>query len=136
MNAIEQIREMLYDEIECIANENKLTSSTLDVIDKLTHSLKSIDTIMAMEEYDNDYSQRGSRYNDGYSYSVGSRAGRTTRNVMRGNSRDNSGYRMNKSGQDGKEKMKEKLEDYLDETNSDKIRETVKKLIEQLDSEE
>lgn len=70
MKSMEDLRMMLCDELDNIAEQGEITSSSLDIIDKLTHSIKSIDTIMAMEEagYSNDrgYS-RGHYYDDGYS---------------------------------------------------------------------
>lgn len=50
----------LDDTIDSIMRENKMSMTDLEVIDKLTHSLKSVITTMAME--DSGYS-----YNTGYS---------------------------------------------------------------------
>ena len=55
MRYMEEIKEMLCDELERIAKKGELSSSTLDTIDKLTHSVKSITTILAMEGYDSSY---------------------------------------------------------------------------------
>ena len=60
MKKLEEIREMLCDELDKIAERGELSAGSLDMVDKLTHSIKSIDTIMAMHGYSNDY-----RYNDG-----------------------------------------------------------------------
>lgn len=57
--ALRKIKEMLCNELEDIS-ANKLTVSSLDTIDKLTHSLKSIETIMAMK--DSGYSNAGPYY--------------------------------------------------------------------------
>ena len=77
-----KLREMLMKELKEVTDKGELTAGSLDVIDKLTHSIKSIDTIMAMEgsshdgySYDDGYSRRGrkrdsmGRYSrdDGYS---------------------------------------------------------------------
>ena len=65
MHGLEKIRSMLMEEIEKCSNKNEITSSSLENIDKLTHAVKNIDTIMAMEEsgYSNGYSNEGS-YDD------------------------------------------------------------------------
>ena len=58
---MEELRKMLCAELEKITKKGELSAGRLDVVDKLTHSIKSIDTIMAME--DAGYSNEG-----GYSY--------------------------------------------------------------------
>lgn len=64
---MEKLRDMLCDELEKITKKGELSTGSLDVIDKLTHSIKSIDTIMAMEgsSYENRR-DRGGSYNYGY----------------------------------------------------------------------
>lgn len=64
MHKMEELRDMLCEELEKITKKGELSAGSLDVIDKLTHSIKSIDTIMAMEDsgYSNEY---------GYSYARG-----------------------------------------------------------------
>lgn len=58
---MEELRKMLCAELEKITKKGELSAGSLDVVDKLTHSIKSIDTIMAME--DAGYSNES-----GYSY--------------------------------------------------------------------
>ncbi len=73
---MEELRKMLCAELEKITKKGELSAGSLDVVDKLTHSIKSIDTIMAME--DAGYSNEG-----GYSYARGQRRdsmGRYSRN--------------------------------------------------------
>lgn len=67
MKALYDLRGMICDEIDKMAKKGKIAStSELDLIDKLTHSLKSVDTILAMDEAQNDgYS------GDGYSEARG-----------------------------------------------------------------
>ena len=45
-------------------------------------------------------------------------------------------YRGRYSREDNKEKILEKLEDYMDSTNSEKVRDSIKKVMEQINSEE
>lgn len=45
----EVLKEMLCEELSAIADSGEMTVGDLEVIDKLTHSIKSIVTIMAME---------------------------------------------------------------------------------------
>lgn len=84
----------------------KLSTGDIDYVDKLTHSLKSVKAVMAMEEaaddMDDNYSERYSRgydrgsyrgsYNDGGSYAMGRGRGRyANRDAMGRYSRDD-GY--------------------------------------------
>lgn len=95
MKHVEQIRDMLCDELDEIAKKGQLTADSLDAVDMITHSIKSIDTILAMEEsgYSNGYSGRYPMrsYDDGYSrrgsYARG-RRGNVRRDSMGRYSRD------------------------------------------------
>lgn len=84
MHKMEELKEMLCDELEEITSEGKLTAGDLDTVDKLTHSIKSIETIMAMGGYSNTYYRdndgrnsyarrrdRMGRYSRGRNYSYG-----------------------------------------------------------------
>lgn len=75
---MDKLRDMLCEELEKITKKGELSTGSLDVVDKLTHSIKSIDTIMAMEgsSYENrrgiggnSREDRGGSYN--YSYERG-----------------------------------------------------------------
>ena len=97
MHKLEELREMLMKELEECTKKG-LSSNSLDIIDKLTHSIKSIDTIMAMGDYSQDSGnsyrrsyRRGrdsmGRYSrDGGSYGDGSYA---RNSYEQGYSRDN-----------------------------------------------
>lgn len=85
MKHIMQIRDMLCDELDDIAKKGQLTADSLDAVDMLTHSIKSIDTILAMEEsgYSNDYKYypRDDGYSRRGSYARG-RRGNVRRDSM------------------------------------------------------
>lgn len=138
MNVLEDIRNMLYNELECVAEMGQISNgSTLEVIDKLTHSLKSIDTIIAMNGYDEpDYSQRSNaRGNMRYSYASNSYRNNAGNDMRGGSYRSNGRYRSRYSREDEREKIVEKLEDYMESTNSDKVKDAIKKVIEQMESD-
>lgn len=72
---MEELRDMLCEELQKITKKGELSAGSLDIVDKLTHSIKSIDTIMAMEgsSYENrrgmggnSREDRGGSYNYGY----------------------------------------------------------------------
>ena len=106
MQKMEELREMLCEELDKITKKGELSTGSLDVIDKLTHSIKSIDTIMAME--DAGYSNES-----GYSYARG-RGGNARRDSMGRYSRDdrmygNNSYNRNYSRRDAKEELATEL---------------------------
>lgn len=88
MHSLEKIRDLLMEELDSCAKKDSLSVSSLDTIDKLTHAIKSIDTITAMEEsgYSNDYSGRS------YARGGGSYARRNSRGRYSRNSYDDMAY--------------------------------------------
>jgi len=50
METMHHLKEMLEDELDKVVDKGVVSRDALDVIDKLTHSIKSIDTIIAMED--------------------------------------------------------------------------------------
>lgn len=66
---LEELCEKIVDEIseankKLDKNGGNLTAGDVETLDKLTHTLKSIKTTLAMAEFDDDYSGEGS-YNRG-----------------------------------------------------------------------
>ena len=62
---LHRICEMVEDELDQIAEGGELSAANLQTIDMLTHTLKSVKTIMAMEDSDYKggyYSRREGRY--------------------------------------------------------------------------
>ena len=119
--SIHDLREMLCEELENITERGPLSGDKLKVIDMLTHSIKSIDTIVAMEEggYSNDSYARNRRYGrDNYGYDSYARGG------SRGYNRDDRYSR-----DDG---LMHKFEQMLNETSSEKEREMIKHFMEQM----
>lgn len=68
-----ELKDMLCDELEKVTKKGELSAGSLDVVDKLTHSIKSIETIMAMNGYSGAARHRDAmgrysgRYSRGYS---------------------------------------------------------------------
>lgn len=107
MHKLEELRDMLMAEIEKCTDKG-ISAGSLDVIDKLTHAVKSIDTIMAMEEA--GYS------NDGYSYARGRRGNVRRDSMGRYSSRyDDGNYRSNNSYRYSRDDAKHDLADELRE---------------------
>ena len=52
---LENLREMLCGELEDVAKKDEFTMSDLDVVDKLTHSIKNLDKVMLGNEMIEQY---------------------------------------------------------------------------------
>ena len=115
MAKMEELREMLCEELDKITKKGELSAGSLDVVDKLTHSIKSIDTIIAMEDAgysSDDYTMRGNSYARG-------RGSNAKRDSMGRYSSDNYSMRGGRSGERGRNysyddemnNLREQLED-------------------------
>lgn len=144
MQKMEELREMLCEELDKITKKGELSTGSLDVIDKLTHSIKSIDTIMAME--DAGYSNES-----GYSYARGrgrnarrDSMGRYSRESMEnrgGSYEDNSYARGNTRGrsyysrEDAKEELAMDLKDLKREAKDSETAQMIDRWIKQLEQD-
>ena len=131
MHKMEELKEMLCEELEKITKKGELSAGSLDVIDKLTHSIKSIDTIIAME--DAGYSNES-----GYSYARGH--GRNARRDSMGrysreSMNDNRGgsYERGYSRADAKEELMMELRELEQDAGDEETRYMIKKWIKQLE---
>ena len=117
MHTYYKVKDMLCEELERVANKGELTAGSLDIVDKLTHSIKSIDTIIAMEEYDEGHSER-------MSY-----ARRPRRGGM------SYGYRDKYSREDSREHMISKLEDMAMGATDERMKATIHRCIDELEKD-
>lgn len=115
MHAMEELRDMLCEELEKLTKTKELSAGSLDAVDKLTHSIKSIDTIMAMEEA--GYSNDGSYDNGMHNYSgARGRNGYARRDSMGRYSREGRSYGRYSRNYSGDTKQTiEQIERMLDE---------------------
>jgi hypothetical protein len=126
MQKMEELREMLCEELDKITKKGELSAGSLDVIDKLTHSIKSIDTIIAMEDagYSSDY-MRGNSY-----------ARNRRRDSMGRYSSDNysmrGGRSRNYSYDDEMNNLRDQLEDMEHMAKDDESKRMIKQWIKQL----
>lgn len=133
MEYMHELKEMLCDELMQIADKGELTAGSLDTIDKLTHSIKSIATIMAME--DSDYSYENGNMNSyrGGSYRGGSYRGYAQRRDSRGRYSRGSYARGERRGgysrDDETEKMVEKLEKMMEQTDDMNAKQAIEQAI-------
>ena len=129
MEKLYDLKDKLCEELEEIARKPDIGLGDLELIHKLTDTIKNIGKIEMLEE-EGGYSQEDGRddgYGRGMSYARGRsgyhRGGRNTRRDSRGRySRD-----------DGRSAMMEHLEAALDSA-SDQDRETIKRFMRQLEN--
>lgn len=129
MEKLYELKDRLCEELEEIARKPDMGPGDLELIHKLTDTIKNIGKIEMLEE-EGGYSQEDGRddgYGRGMSYARGrggyNRGGRNTRRDSRGRySRD-----------DGRSAMMEHLEAALDSAR-DQDRETIKRFMRQLEN--
>ena len=133
MEYMHELKEMLCDELEKIVDKGELTAGSLDTVDKLTHSIKSVATIMAMEDsgYSNDdMNDQGSYLGGSYAQRRDSR-GRYSREgrMNRGGSYARNGRRGGYSRDDEMDKMVEKLERMMEKTTDQNAKTAIQEAI-------
>jgi hypothetical protein len=130
MDKLYDLKDKLCEELENLARKPDMGPGDLELIHKLTDTIKNIGKIEMLEEeggYSQEDGQDGGGYGRGVSYARGrggyNRGGRNTRRDSRGRySRD-----------DGRSEMMEHLEMALDSA-SDQDRETIKRFMRQLEN--
>lgn len=132
MDELYKLKDMLCEELEEYGKKGELSAGTLDIVDKLSHALKSITTIIAMEEADGEYSGTYPRMyyrNGGTSYRRGSSyAGR--RNAKR----DSMGRYSREDGYSGAvDEMVDQLNDMMHEAPNEQVKQDIQRLINKIE---
>lgn len=136
MEYMYELKEKLCKELDEIARKPEMGAGDLEIIHKLTDTIKNIDKIDMLE--DDGYSQAGYR-DGGSSYNRGSSYANRGKHYVRGHySRD--GYSMEGRGNrggysrhDAKEAMMEQMEMLMEQAGSEREREAIRRCISQLD---
>lgn len=132
MQAMDRLTETLEKELEKIADKGSINETDLGHVDKLTHSIKSIETIQAMRDsgYSNGYPYDGG---NSYRYQRRDSMGRYSRddysNARWGRDGDGDGrYNERYSREDGysRDNLREKLERMMNEAQSEKERDSLR----------
>lgn len=147
MKSLYELKEMLCEELDKIAEKGELSAGSLETIHKLTDTIKNIDKIEMFEDggysEDGGWSMRGGSYAGG-----GGRRGRGGSNAGggrggRGGSYDGGDSYANRgqhyvrghySRDDGREYMMEQLESMMREAGSEKEREALRRCMTQLEN--
>lgn len=135
MRYVEDLKEMLCDELDKIASKGELTAGSLDTVDKLSHSLKSVLTIMAMEGYGDSYDDWS--YEDGSYENRGNRGGSRS---YRNGRRDSMGRYTNRSyARNGRSRRMysgddmEKVTEMMNEVEDPKVRQALQKALDKME---
>ena len=134
MEYMYELKDKLGKELDEIARKGELGAGDLEIIHKLTDTIKNIDKIEILEE-DGGYSQAGDwemegrgSYNRGSSY-------RGQRRDSRGRySREGRGSRGGYSRHDAKEAMMEQMEMLMEQAGSEREREAIRRCMGQLEN--
>ena len=119
MHELYKLKDMLCKELEGYGTK-ELTAGTLDVVDKLTHTIKNLDKIIEVYEEDGEYSSRA--YDDGMS--------RRGRSYARGrmNARRDSMGRYSRTG------LSDELRELMQDAPNDHIRSEMSRLADKIET--
>lgn len=133
MEYMHELKDKLCDELEEIARKGELGAGDLEIIHKLTDTIKNIDKIEMLE--DDGYSQAGDWEADMRgTYGRGSSYRGRKRDSMGRYSREGRGGRGGYSRNDAKEAMMEQMEMLMDQAGSEREREAIRRCMGQLEN--
>ena len=121
MEYMHELKEKLCDELKEIANKGELGAGDLEIVHKLTDTIKNLDKIEMLE--DGGYSQAGDWEIEGRAYNRGNSYARRKRDSMGRYSRDGrmmrGGYRDGRmySRAEAKDEIMEKIEDMMEDAD-------------------
>lgn len=137
MEKLHELKEKLWAELDELANKREMGAGDLEVVHKITDTIKNIDKICMLE--DGEYSEAV----DGMDYGRGSSYANRGKHYVRGHySRDGGmdGYSSRRrdsrgrySRDDGRSEMMEHLEMAMD-TATDQDKETIRRFMRQLEN--
>lgn len=133
MEYMHELKEKLCDELEEIAKKGELGAGDLEIVHKLTDTIKNIDKIEMLED-GGGYSQAGDWEIEGRAYNRGNSYARRKRDSMGRYSREGRGGRGGYSRHDAKEAMMEQMEMLMDQAGSEREREAIRRCMGQLEN--
>jgi hypothetical protein len=138
MEYMYELKEKLCQELDEIARKGELGAGDLEIVHKLTDTIKNLDKIEMLE--DDGYSQEGYSREGGNSYARGSSYANRGKHYVRGHySRDGRGgySRDGRMGgysrHDAKEAMMEQAHDMMDSATSEREREAIRRFMAELE---
>lgn len=156
MHKLEELKEMLMRELEELTKKGELSAGSLDAVDKLTHSIKSICYIIEEMEDEEGYSgargggrgrgrnarrdsmgryAEGGSYRDGGSYREGGSSYRDGGSYRESGSYRERGGRRGYSRDEAKEEIVEQLRELEMDAKDEETRRMVQKWIKQAEQD-
>ena len=133
MEYMYELKDKLCKELDEIARKGELGAGDLEIIHKLTDTIKNLDKIEMLE--DSGYSQAGDWEADMRgTYGRGSSYRGRKRDSMGRYSRDGRMMRGGYSRHDAKEAMMDQMEDLMAQAGSEKEREAIRRCMNQLEN--
>ena len=129
MEALYALRDMLCGELEEYGKKGELSAGTLDIVDKLTHAIKNLDKIIAVEE-GADYSSAGGSYGydgDGYGGMMPRTGGSYARGRM--NARRDSRGRYSGRGYSRTGDIADRLREIAEDVPDEKTKQEIHRMI-------
>lgn len=134
MEYMYELKDKLCKELDEIARKPEMGAGDLEIIHKLTDTIKNLDKIEMLEDSDG-YSQAGDWEMEGRgSYNRGSSYRGRKRDSMGRYSREGRGGRGGYSRHDAKEAMMEQMEMLMDQAGSEREREAIRRCMGQLEN--
>ena len=145
MHELYELKEKLLKELEEYGAKGEMTTGSLDVVDKLAHTVKNLCKIIEAYE-EEEYSQRGGSYEGSYARNRGySREGSYARGggsyAREGGSyargRGGRSYAMNRySGERGysRDNLADKMRELMEDAPDDRTRQEIQRLVEKLEN--
>ena len=130
MHAIYDLKEMLCKELEDYGKKGELSAGTLDIVDKLAHTIKNLDKIIEVYEEDEYSNAMGGMSNRG-----GNRSYRNSYNDYEGsyargrNARRDSRGRYSSEGYSRAGEMVDRLRDLMNDAPDEHTRQEIQRLV-------
>lgn len=144
MQDLYALREMLCKELKEYGKKGELTAGSLDVVDKLTHTLKNLDKIIEKAEetsvgsydgsYRNSYDTETDRMSNRGSYTRSLDNGSYARGRGSGARRDSMGRYSSERGYSRDEKMVMELRELMQEAPDERTRMEFQRFIDKIES--
>ena len=127
MDVMHEICEKFKDELAEFARQDKFTVEDIKIIDAITHTIKSIQTVKAMDAHGYSYRSYAPSYNrDSDEWEGESRA-------MRGSRRDGYTYRDGRSRDDSRDMLRKHAEKIMTHTDNADVRHAAEMLLMEID---
>lgn len=133
MEYMYELKDKLCKELDEIARKPEMGAGDLEIIHKLTDTIKNLDKIEMLED-DSGYSQTGDWEIEGRAYNRGNSYASRKRDSMGRYSREGRGGRGGYSRHDAKEAMMEQMEMLMDQAGSEREREAIRRCMGQLEN--